>query len=205
MNQKESIYQDHIYLMDHLKTYASPKSKLTTMIKSGNLIKLRRGLFLSGDNKTYSVKTLANKIYGPSYVSFEYALSYYNLIPERAESVTSASFNKNKTRQFHTPLGSFIYKNIKPAVFPYSIVRIEEQGNPFLIASREKALCDTLSKISGIRTLSSLESLLFKNLRLDRDELFSMNAEELTFLAPLYGKKILNLLIQYLEKAAWHA
>ena len=187
--------------MDSLKDYASPKSKVTTMIKSGEVIRLRRGLFLAGGNTSYSIKTLANKIYGPSYISFEYALSYYNLIPERVETVTSAICAKDKNKRFDTPVGSFLYRNIPGIVYPYGIIR-KEEDHPFLIATKEKALCDTLSKIRGISCIKTLTSMLFENLRLDKEELFTVNMEDVALLAPLYRKKILNLFLEYLKTEA---
>ena len=203
MKMKRDLpYFDYIYLMDSLKEYASPKSKLTMMIKSGEVIRLRRGLFLAGGNTGYSIKTLANKIYGPSYISFEYALSYYNLIPERVKTVTSTSFNKNKNKLFDTPVGSFLYRSIPQAAYPYGVIRQEEDNNPFLIATKEKALCDTLSKISGIGSVKDLTTLLFDNLRMDREELFKLNMEDMSFLAPLYKKKIFGLLLKYLKTEA---
>lgn len=198
----DSPYFDYIYLIDSLKEYSSPKSKLTTMIKSGEVIRLRRGLFLAGGSTGYSIKTLANKIYGPSYISFEYALSYYNMIPERVETITNASFNKNKNRRFDTPVGSFLYRSIPQAAYPHGITRQEEDNNPFLIATKEKALCDTLSKVGGVGSMKALSSLLFDNLRLDREELFKLSMEDMTFLAPLYRKKILVMLLKYLKAEA---
>ncbi len=202
MEKPHPPYYDHIYLMDSLHNYASPKSKLTTMIKSGEVIKLRRGLFLNGSSTDYSIKTLANKIYGPSYISFEYALSYYNLIPERVETITCASYGKNKNKRFDTPVGSFLYRSIPRALYPYGIIRQEEGNNPFLIASKEKALCDTLSKIRGAGSLKALQSVLFENLRIDREELSFLNLKDIAFLAPLYRKKIVALFLLYLKKEA---
>lgn len=199
--KRDSPYLDYIYLMDSLKEYSSPKSKLTMMIKSGEVVRLRRGLFLEGGAR-YSAKTLANKIYGPSYISFEYALSYYNMIPERVETVTCASFNKNKNKRFDTPVGSFLYRSIPQAAYPYGIIRQEEDGNPFLIATKEKALCDTISKIGGIGSTKALGPLLFDNLRIDREDLFGLNMDDLAFLVPLYKKKILGQLLKYLKVEA---
>ncbi len=200
-----SPYFDHLYLMENLKNYASPKAKLTTMIKSGEVIRLRRGLFIAGDSTNYSIKTLANKIYGPSYVSFEYALAYYNLIPERVETLTCATFAKNKNKYFYTPIRTFLYKSIPSSAYPYGIIREEENGNPFLIATKEKALCDTLSKISGITSIKSLVTLLFDDLRLDMDELFALNMKDMAFLTPLYKKVTLNLFLRYLQSGAPNA
>lgn len=205
MKKAHPPYFDYIYLMDSLHEYASRKSKLTTMIKSGEVIKLRRGLFLDGSSTDYSIKTLANKICGPSYISFEYALSYYNLIPERVETVTCASYGKNKNKRFDTPVGSFLYRSIPRAVYPYGITRQEEGNNPFLIATKEKALCDTLSKIRGVSSMKALVVRLFENLRIDGGELSALNLKDIAFLAPLYRKKILALFLQYLEKEAARA
>jgi len=66
MKTVDIAYLDTLYISDQLKDYASPGAKLTTMIQSGELIKIRRGLYIPGDRKGYSVKILANKIYGPS-------------------------------------------------------------------------------------------------------------------------------------------
>ena len=197
---KKHIYLDYLGIMDALKTYASPKSKLTTMIKKGEVIKIRRGLYLPGDAKAYSLKILANIIYGPSYVSFESALSYYGLIPEKVQAITSACFNKNKNKLFQTPVGTFVYKYINTKVYAYEICRLEENETPFLIASPEKALCDMLSKIKGIQDIQSLEYLLREDLRIDFEGLARMNVEKLKFLATLYGKRILTLLCDYIFK-----
>ena len=197
---KQQTYLDYLGIMDALKAYASPKSKLTSMIKKGEVIKVRRGLYLPGDAKSYSLKTLANIIYGPSYVSFESALSYYGLIPEKVQSITSACFNKNKNKLFQTPVGTFVYKYINTKVYAYEICRLEENETPFLIASPEKALCDTLSKISGIQDIQSLEHLLREDLRINFDGLARMNVEILKFLASLYKKRILTLLCAYSER-----
>lgn len=195
----KNLYLDYIYLMDSLKNYASPKSKLTTMIKSGEVVKVKRGLYLPGDGSRYSQKTLANKLYGPSYLSFEYALSYYNLIPEAVYSLTSASYNKNKNKLFKTPIGVFIYRYTNPSVYPYGIVRMEEDGSPFLIATREKAVCDRLSKIKNINSINQLEELLFDDLRINKNELARLDTPEIHFLAGIYGKKIIYLFTDYMK------
>ena len=199
MIKAHTPYLDYLYLIDSLRNYASPKSKLTTMIKSGEVIRLKRGLFLDSE-KDYSLKTLANKIYGPSYISFEYALSYYNLIPERVQTITCASYAKNKSRRFDTPVGSFLYRSIPRAAYPYGVTRLEEGNNPFLIATKEKALCDTLSKIRRITNITTLKISLFEDLRIEREELSAINIKDIEMLEPLYKKKVLALFLQYLHK-----
>lgn len=87
---------------------------------------------------------IANKIYAPSYVSLESALSFYNFIPEGVFQVTSVS--TLKTKQFDTPLGVFRYRNFKPEL--YFGYRLEQQPTQkrlagwFKIATPEKAIID---------------------------------------------------------------
>ncbi len=40
----------------------------------------------------------ANLLYGPSYVSLEYALHHYSLIPERTAEITSVTPGRSKNR-----------------------------------------------------------------------------------------------------------
>lgn len=200
MRTKEVKYLDTLYISDQLRDYASPKSKLTTMVQSGELIRIRQGLYIPGDSKEYSLKTLANKIYGPSYVSFESALEFYGIIPERVQSITSAVYNKNKDKTFHTPVGTFIYRYVHPGTYPYGVQRVSDNRSPFMIATREKALCDTLSKIKGIETLSQMETLLEKDLRIDPEIIDSLSGTEITFYESIYRKKIITLFNEYLNR-----
>ncbi|MDA3887053.1 MAG: hypothetical protein PF638_15815 [Candidatus Delongbacteria bacterium] len=192
------MYYDTLYLMSELKNYASPKSKLTSLVKAGEFTRIRRGLYIKGGN--YNLKTLANVIFGPSYISFEYALSFYGMIPERAELVTSAVFNKNKDRKFDTPAGSFIYKYINPELYFYGIDRLMENGEPFLIATKEKALCDVLYKIKNFKRNSDIEDVLFENLRLDEEEFLKLKITDLKILAPMYKRIIIDKMYNYLKK-----
>jgi len=197
--------KNHLILMEALRDYASPKARLTRMIKSGEVIQVRRGIYLDAQETGYSLKSLAAVIYGPSYISFEYALSHYGLIPERVPAVTSASYNKNKNRRFHTPLGDFYYYYLPAAVFPYGVVLESESGQNYLMATPEKALCDTLYKTRGIGSVKALQALLFEDWRMEREAVLSLEKESFFFLAPLYRKHIFRLLLKWLESEVNHA
>ena len=199
-------YPDFLFLMDHLRDYASPRAKLTQMIKSGEIIKIRRGLYVWPAPALFSLKTLANKIYGPSYISFEFALSYHQMIPERVEMITCASRAKNKSKTYITPVGRFFYASIPASVYPYGIMRKEAADGPFLIATPEKALCDTLSKTTPpVASLKRLSILLFEDLRIDADALASLQAMDIMFLAPLYRDKTVALFMKFFIKEFGHA
>lgn len=199
------IYQNEIYLdtlsvKDRLQGYASQKSKLTTLLQSGDLVQVRRGLYIPGHDVFYSKKTLANKIYGPSYISFESALGYHGLIPERIEQMTSATFNKNKNKTFDTSLGVFMYRCIPAAVYAFDILLLREDDHPFLIASKEKALCDLLYINRSIRNYQQLSQFIL-NMRIEREELSQIDIASIESWAPLYGKKVIPLFVNWIRKS----
>ena len=81
-------------LLEELSEYGSPKSKLSRMAKNGEYFPITKGIYET-DRHTPAY-LLAGSIYGPSYISFEYALSFYGMIPEAVYIVTSATFEKKK-------------------------------------------------------------------------------------------------------------
>jgi len=98
-------------------------------------------IFQNNNRSDYFLYLVANTLYQPSYVSLEFALKFYNLIPEEVFLITSVS--TRKTQILKTPLSSFSYTKIHENLFwGYELVRYE---NRFLkIASMEKALLDLL-------------------------------------------------------------
>ena len=84
---------------------------------------------------------IANRIYQPSYVSLESALSYYNLIPEAV--YTTTSLTSNKTISFDTSEGTYSYRHIKPSLF-FGYQVVEWQGFPIKMAELEKVILDYL-------------------------------------------------------------
>lgn len=108
--------------------------------KGGIFLKLRNGLYMIKDSFV-SHSFIANKLYGPSYVSLQTALSHYNIIPEVVYATTSVTLKL--TREFLTPKGNFIYQRIKKKSFTgYGLRQID--GDGALFAEPEKALADYL-------------------------------------------------------------
>lgn len=109
-------------------------------VKSGLFLKLRNGYYVLKDSHP-SLYFIANRLYQPSYISLETALSYHHLIPETVYSITSVT--TKPTREFQTPCGVFSYQRIKQSVFTgYNPVEID--GELVLFAEPEKALADYL-------------------------------------------------------------
>lgn len=107
----------------------------------GYIKMIRRGYYIFSDlelNES-ALFLIANKIYSPSYISFEMALSYYGLIPEAVYGITSAT--AQKTNRFKTGLGEFIFHQLKQELM-FGYILIEYQNHHFKIAEIEKALID---------------------------------------------------------------
>ncbi|MBI5243458.1 MAG: type IV toxin-antitoxin system AbiEi family antitoxin domain-containing protein [Elusimicrobia bacterium] len=116
------------------------KFLLMRYARRGLLRRLKRGLYAAAARPPSSWAA-ANRVYRPSYISLESALSYYGMIPETVYSVTSAT--TRSTREFDVQGMGYVYRTIKKAAFAgYRAVEIN--GETVLVAEREKALADTL-------------------------------------------------------------
>jgi len=119
------------------------RNQLSQWHRKGWLLRLRRGLYLLSDQDravSPSVQYLANQMYPPSYLSLEYALSHYGLIPESAAQVTSVT--TRKTKVFGNRWGDFRYRHVARDLFWGFTALPDENGYKVLIAEPEKALLD---------------------------------------------------------------
>ena len=83
-------------LLKELQDYKAPNNKISRMVRNGIITPIIKGLYETNENTPGYL--LANIIYGPSYLSFDFALSYYGLIPEAVYTFTSATFEKKKEK-----------------------------------------------------------------------------------------------------------
>jgi len=151
--------------------YRSPNSKISNLERSGELIRLRRGLYIADpgfSGQEISRELVANNLYGPSYVSCESALSYHGLTPERVNTVVSSTFRRAKS--YSNPLGIFEFITVPEDYYPIGIDQVivgEEYA--FLIASPEKALCDLIISTSGLRfqSVRAARDYILDDLRID--------------------------------------
>ena len=192
-----------IYSFDDLavkyKDYTNIKNKISREVHSGRLIQIARGLYETDAN--VSGKYLAGRILGPSYLSFDYALSLYGLIPEAIyKTYTSASFQKRKTKKFENHYGIFTYRDIPANVYPLGILLYEENGYSYQIATPEKALCDKLYTIPPVKNLAEFSALLFDDLRIDENELKKLDKDAIEKLAPLYRTNNLKFLVKFMRR-----
>ena len=194
---------DYQFLMDRLKGYKQPRLKLASLLKRGDLIRIKKGLYVIAPTHfhgLYSREILANVIYGPSYLSLEYALAYYGLIPEKVEIVTSITCNRYKN--FNTPLGSFIYYYLHPDKYSMGVTyRKLDERRGFLIATKEKALCDCVARQPHLHNQEDIEHYLF-GLRLEVKDLMKFSIKKISEIAKIYQNHQVNLLKTIILKYA---
>ena len=167
-----------IFNISSLKT----KYILESYTKGGLLIRLKKGLY---GLKSHLPKDeeIANVLYKPSYISFEYVLARYGIIPESVYTITSAT--TKTTREFTVKDKAFSYFKIKKQAFTgYALIK--ERGYSALIAEPEKALVDFFYFIS-----------LGKKLWNDRLNTSKLSKEKIMKYAKLYQRPGL---IKLLEK-----
>lgn len=193
----------YAFIMDCLKDYAKPRDKLSRLLKSGALIRVKKGLYVFSQlfvQGQICKELLANLIYGPSYVSLEWAMAYYGLIPESVEVITSISSKRNK--EFNTPIGRFSYFHSHPKRYWPGITELVlNPYQKFLIATKEKALCDLLIIRRGkVSSFKEIIEILFEDFRIDEEALETFNLSLVQKINAQKPHSAIEYLIKVLEK-----
>ena len=189
-------------LLRDLAEYANPAAKIRRMAQGGQLVPIIKGMYET--DKTIPGHYLSGVIYGPSYLSFEFALSWYGLIPEAVYAFTSATCGKGRRKQYETAFGTYTYRDVPIAAFPYGVTLHEENGYSFMLASPEKAICDLLYTRSPCGSRKELHQLLFNDLRMDESAFRDTNWDDLTELAGLYHTANHRLLLSLIKEMKLH-
>jgi predicted transcriptional regulator of viral defense system len=165
---------------------ASPttvKYFLESQTKAGFFLRLKRGVYTLKTDVP-SEEEIANTLYKPSYISFEYALAYYGVLTEMPYTVTSAT--TKPTRKFSVNHTFFSYRTIMVKAYSgYSLIRGNDSS--FYMAELEKAVADYLYFVSLKK--SSLNERLFAEAKkaVDKQKLIKylslFNTKALTNLA----------------------
>lgn len=164
----KSTFQDYpVFSISEIGKYFPhfDAKNLVRWQEKGYVVKVRNKWYCFADRQwdERQLFWVANRIYSPSYVSLEAALSYYHLIPEGVFIIQSVSTRKTNT--FRTPVGHFSYATLKPDwYFGY---RMEKTGHLFFaIAEPAKALLDLLYLRPELQ-----DEVQFEALRLNMAEL----------------------------------
>jgi hypothetical protein len=193
---------DYGLVMECLKGHKNPRRKLNHLLKIKALIRVKKGIYIFGKQfarHPYSSEVLANMIYGPSYVSLEWACQFYRLIPEKVTTVTSIT--TGRSRQFKTPLGLFTYDHLPFALFSIGVTLIKFSDNQqALIATKEKALADLLVLRRGaFASKKNFRETLFEDLRIEEEDLSQLNLNLLKTIHQTRPHSAIKYLIQLLE------
>ena len=171
--------------------------------QKGLVIKLRKGLYLLNENdrKIHPSRIfLANALYSPSYVSTEYVLGYYDLIPEKVEDVTSVT-TKN-VKRFRNPFGTFIYQHLKTDLFFGFKEILDENKWPVHIAEPEKAVLDFIY-LHLVDFKNKDQDVFELSYRMQNLDILKRN--KLLSFAKRYNKTVetvVNNLLNYMKKMA---
>jgi len=149
--------------------------------KQGYIIRLRKGLYQLYNDKLPDL-FIANKLYEPSYISLEFALSYHNVIPETVYEITSIT--TKATRRFKALGKLFTYHHIKKQAYA-GYFPSKQNGFTFFIAVPEKAFVD----LNYFRLLNKQQPLNRFNKR-------KINLNKALYYAKLFNNKKLTDIIK---------
>ena len=180
-------------LLTILKDYNRPYDKIMDLVNQGDLIQLRKGLYMT----TNSISTnrpepflIANHLYGPSYVSLDSALYYWGFIPERVFEITSVT--SKIAKRFIVQNTVFSFTHLPLTYYPLGIksVRLTDKQT-VLIASPEKCICDKVITTAGVNLRSKKQAMTFlvQDLRMDKDHLRELNLREMAKWLPVCPKR----------------
>ncbi|MEM1283421.1 MAG: hypothetical protein AAGG81_07695 [Chlamydiota bacterium] len=192
---------DYLVLMDALKNYKKPRDKITQLLKTKSIIRVKKGIYIFGQKYRkgpVSLEVLANQIYGPSYISLEYALSYHGLIPERVQWVTSITSQKSKS--FETPVGNFSYRHIHTGKYIVGVDDVQLDTYRFcLMASPEKAIADIIAPMTDMINKETVKEYLVDSMRIEPHELFQLSVKRAEEISKVYKNARVNYFLQFLK------
>lgn len=183
-------------LLPLLSGYTNPHDFISRMCKRGELIRLKNGFFVITDkikDAPVAYEQIANLLYGPSYLGYEWALSYYGMIPEGVYVVTSTCAVQSKS--YKTALGTFEYNFLSHARYAIGITQKENNAGKFLIATPEKALADLIHKRSKRLTSKDLLIDLIEGRRIDEEVLKNLDKTHLAEIAESYRSTSVHTLL----------
>ena len=195
---------DYQLAMDRLAGYRAPRNKLRNLCLRGDLVRIRKGLYVAPTFPSRPPEVdplvLAPLIYGPSYVSLETALAWHGLIPERVYEITSVTSKRAKL--FQTPVGRFSYHPVNESVYSHGVGLQSAAGGAFFLAEPEKALCDRIACVRGLRAQRDVPALLEDDLRVDVGAVVGMRLPLVREIARRYRRQNVTAFLRWLERNA---
>ena len=199
---KVYIFLSDLQILLQGKSPNALRSIIKRATQKGYLLRLKRDLYLIPkrlEQAPPNTLELAPLLYGPSYISFESALSYHGWIPEAVMATTSACIKR--TKEFASPVGFFSYLHIPASIYSVGIKQISSGPVTLFIADPWKALADlSYSKKRFWASIKDLE----KDLRIEPESLNTSDKQLLHFLSTNYPHQKIQETLQFLEKELSH-
>ncbi len=171
-------------------------SQLSKWKKEKKIISAKKGYYIITNKKVDNL-LLANQL-NYSYISLEYALSYYQIIPDIAQLITSVS--RNRSEKIENIYGSFHYRKISGSLFTgFTLIPSMVKNNRFIrIAEIEKALFDLVYFRNDLKNKNDFSSLRLnlENIKIKKLEMY------LSLVVAKQIKKRINSFIEYLYDQA---
>ena len=184
--------------------YTNINDKINSLKRKGIITSLKKGMYIhtsSVNNNIVSKEIISNNLLdGPSYISLDYALYYYGLIPEAVHEVTAVTTKRSK--KFNTDFGIFSYKQIKKELFNIGLKIETSAKGSFLIAGKAKAICDKVyfTKEISLTSKQTIIEFLTDDIRMDIDDLPGINKEVIESYYAISKSKKIKLLMNFIKE-----
>ena len=180
----------------------APKKYIERLATQGILTRIKLNTYAFTEDA--DLLAIANGLVDYSYLSFESALAHYGMIPERVSLIMSVTAS-DRPREYKTPIGQFVYLKQNSNLFSAGMSsEIRPSGRRVLVASREKAVCDTLyrSKMPFSKmSISEFADFLFNGLRIEEEAIKQLRIMQISSFIPYYRTKGPQLLSELLERS----
>jgi len=176
---------------------ADIRRQVSGWVKKGYLLQLKKGVYVLNEpfrKVLPPLRFIANYLVSPSYLTLEYALGFYDLIPEKV--TVYSSFTTKKTQVFKTQLGVFEYRSVKTSLFS-GFTKAVDGRQEFFIATPEKAILDFFYHREDVQgKFGEFEAFRFQNL----EQLRVKRLHELSRAYPLRVRKAARVFIDFVKE-----
>lgn len=195
----QTPYVEAKNLLPFLSDYSNPRDFIARLVKSGQLIRLKNGFFLIAKkikDSPVPFESVSNLLYGPSYVSLEWALSSYGMIPEGVYIITCVTISQSKS--FSTTIGTFDYTYLNHTRYAIGMDQKETSQGRYLIATPEKALADLVHFKSHKLSKKDLLIDLIEARRIEEENLKTLDKKLMQEIASCYRSQAVHELVNVL-------
>lgn len=176
---------------------ADIRRQVSGWVKKGYLLQLKKGVYVFNEpfrKVVPPLRFIANYLVTPSYLTLEFALGHYDLIPEKV--TVYSSFTTKKTQMFKTAFGVFEYRSVKPSLF-FGFTKVPAVDRDFFMATPEKAVLDFFYHREDVQgKKEEFEAFRFQNL----EQIRAKRLHEASRAFPLRVRKAAAAFIEFAKE-----